>query len=515
MTIDTEVLIIGTGFSGLGMGIRLLEAGMSDFKILEQAGGVGGTWRDNHYPGVACDVPSHLYSFSFEPNPGWSRLFAEQHEILAYLNHCADKYGVRPHIQFDSTVRKASFDEQRGVWEVSTSDGRVYRARVLVSGCGGLSRPSYPDIPGAARFLGKTCHTARWDHDYALEGKTVAVIGTGASAIQLVPSIAPQVKTLKLFQRTPPWVLPKPDLRISRGAQRRFADHPWLQRTLRNAIYCVLESRALGFTNMLPGMQLSAEKRAREYLEEQVSDPELRAALTPDYRIGCKRILLSNDYYQALQRDNTEVVTDGIREIREHSIVTNDGREHVVDAIVYATGFQAAEAVSPFEIRGRGGRELNDEWRDGAEAYLGITVTGFPNLFLLMGPNTGLGHNSMVFMIESQIQYVMDTLRTMRERKLSSVEVKPRAQRAFNKRLHERLNKSVWATGGCVSWYQTGNGKNTTLWPGFTFEYRYRTKHFDAAHYDHTPALPEPKRPREQSQPERRPVTQVLPAQRP
>jgi cation diffusion facilitator CzcD-associated flavoprotein CzcO len=514
MTIDTDVLIIGTGFSGLGMGIRMLEAGFQDFTILEQASGVGGTWRDNHYPGVACDVPSHLYSFSFEPNPRWSRLFAEQHEILAYLNHCADKYGVRPYIEFDTTVTQAAFDQQRGLWEVTTSDGRVYRARVLVSGCGGLSRPSYPDIAGAKRFAGKTFHTARWDHDYPLEGKTVAVIGTGASAIQLVPSIVARVKALKLFQRTPPWVLPKPDLAISARGQRRFADHPWLQRLARNSIYCLLESRALGFTNMLPSMQVRAEKTAREYIEEQVKNPELRARLTPDYRIGCKRILLSNDYYQALQHANAQVVTDGIREIREHGIVTNDGREHAVDAIVYATGFQAAEAVSPFEIRGRGGRDLNEEWREGAEAYLGITIAGFPNFFMLTGPNTGLGHNSMVFMIESQIQYVMDSLRTMRERKLRTVEVKRDVQQAYNKRLHERLAKSVWKTGGCVSWYQTAKGKNTTLWPGFTFEYRYLTKRFDATKYEQAPALPEVVLPRKPSKSERRPETHALPVQR-
>jgi cation diffusion facilitator CzcD-associated flavoprotein CzcO len=473
----------------------MLEAGMKDFTILERASDVGGTWRDNHYPGVACDVPSHLYSFSFEQNPRWSRLFAPQPEILRYLQHCADKYGIRPRIHFDSCVVGAVFDERHGLWTVETQDGRTFRSRVLIAGTGGLSRPSYPDIAGAERFAGKTFHTARWDHDYPLEGKRVAVIGTGASAIQIVPSIVERVGYLSLFQRTPAWVLPKPDLRIGERAQKRFADHPWLQRTLRNALYWLMESRALGFTNTIPSMQLSAEKQARAFLEREVRDETLRAKLTPNYRIGCKRILISNDYYAALQRDNAAVVSEGIREIRAHSIVTSDGTEHFVDAIVYATGFQAAESVAPFEIHGRAGRELNREWRDGAEAYLGISISGFPNLFMLTGPNTGLGHNSMVFMIESQIQYVLDSLRQMRERKLGWVDVKSAIQRAYNEKLQIRLAKTVWATGGCVSWYKTSSGKNTTLWPGFTFEYRVRTRQFDAQNYELSPVSPERARP--------------------
>jgi cation diffusion facilitator CzcD-associated flavoprotein CzcO len=357
----------------------------------------------------------------------------------------------------------------------------------LVSGTGGLSRPSYPDIPGVERFAGKTFHTARWDHDYPLEGKTVGVIGTGASAIQALPEIVSRVARVSLFQRTPPWLLPKPDRRFGKRAQALFAEHPWLQRCLRAFIYCAMEYRALGFTNMVPSLQQSAEKRAREYLEEQVEDPELRAKLTPNYRIGCKRILISNDYYAAVQRDNVEVVDQGIAEIREHSIVTRDGREHPVDAIVFATGFHAAESIAPFDVRGREGQDLNQVWRDGAEAFLGTNVSGFPNFFMLAGPNTGLGHNSMVYMIESQIQYTMDALRVMRERRLRWVDVKRSVQESYNKILHERLGRSVWATGGCVSWYKTRTGKNTTLWPGFTFEYRYRTQRFDARNYEQRP----------------------------
>jgi cation diffusion facilitator CzcD-associated flavoprotein CzcO len=484
MQTETDVLVIGTGFSGLGTAIRLRQAGHEDFIVLEQAANVGGTWRDNHYPGVACDVPAHLYSFSFEANPRWSKLFAEQREILAYLDHCADKYGVRPFIRFHSEVTRAVFHERLGRWEVSTKDGHSYLARVIVSACGGLSRPSYPDIPGVEKFRGEKFHTARWNHAYPFEGKRVAVIGTGASAIQVVPKIAKRVAQLVLFQRTPPWVLPKLDLRIGARQRQRFADHPWLQRALRNFIYLFLESRALGFTNAVPAMQANAQKQAEKFLAAQVPDPVLRAKLTPNYRLGCKRILLSNDWYATLQRPNVSTVSEGIAEMREHSVITRDGLEHAVDAIVFATGFQAAESVAPFDIYGRAGHRLNDQWREGAEAYLGTTVSGFPNLFTLMGPNTGLGHNSMVFIIESQIQYVMDSLRTMRERKLGWVDVKAAVQKTFNERLRERLARTVWATGGCVSWYQTRTGKNTTLWPGYTFEYRLRTRRFDVENYE-------------------------------
>ena len=484
MHTDTDVLIIGTGFSGIGMAIRLKQAGFDNFTVLEQAAAVGGTWRDNHYPGVACDVPSHLYSFSFEPNPNWSRMFAPQREILAYLNHCADKYGVRPHIQFGAEVVKAEFDDKRGQWLVTTKAGKRYRTRALVAGGGGLSKPVFPDIPGLERFKGKKFHSARWDHDYPLAGQRVGVVGTGASAIQIVPSIVDKVAHLKLFQRTPPWILPKPNFRFGEKQQQRFADHPWLARLLRRGLYWALESSALGFTGILPQFHGRAQRQANALLQTQIKDPVLRAKLTPSYRIGCKRILLSNDYYPALQQPNAEVVTDGIAEIREHSIVTRDGQEHAVDAIIFATGFQAAESMAPFEVIGRDGVELNSAWSETPEAYLGSTVTGFPNLFMLVGPNTGLGHNSMVFMIESQIQYVVDAVRTLRTRSLASVEVKSSVQKAFNEKLMERMARTVWSTGGCISWYQNKAGRNTTLWPGFTFEFRYRTRQFDVENYE-------------------------------
>ena len=503
--VETDVLIVGSGFSGLGMGIGLRQAGLHDFVVLEQAEQLGGTWRDNHYPGVACDVPAPLYSYSFEPNPHWSKLFAPQREILAYLNHCADKYGVRQHIRFGCAVTRASFDEVYDRWEVDTSTGQRFVARVLVTGTGGLSQPGYPQIAGRERFAGKTFHTARWDDDYPLEGKTVAVIGTGASAIQVVPSIVARVKQLKLFQRTPAWVLPKPDLSFDTRRQRWFERNLWGLSLLRRFIYWTFELRALGFLGFMPSLMNRLERRALEHLTQEVRDPALRAKLTPDYRIGCKRLLISSDYYAALQRDNAELVSSAIREIRERSIVTEDGCDHPVDAIVFATGFQTAEFGSAFPVIGRDGRELNDSWRGGPEAYLGSTVAGFPNLFIITGPNTGLGHSSMVFIIESQIRYVLDALRAMRERDLRCVEVKRRVQDAYNRRLQARLPRTVWASGGCLSWYYTRSGKNTTLWPGFTFEFRWRTRRFDVESYLQT-------RIRSQAERERRVPESVRPS---
>jgi cation diffusion facilitator CzcD-associated flavoprotein CzcO len=476
------VLIVGSGFAGLGMAIRLKKAGIDDFVVLEQGDEVGGTWRDNHYPGCACDVQSHLYSFSFEPWPAWTREFAPRGEIFVYLRHCADKYGIRPHVRFGARVVRAVWDERTGTWGVETSDGRTFEARSVVSGCGPLSRPQLPDIPGLASFEGKTFHSARWDHSYPIAGKAVAVVGTGASAVQIVPSIAPDVGKLLVFQRTAPWLMPKPDAPIPPWKRALFARVPVAQRLARARIYWTRELLALGFV-VEPRIMKLGEKLGRRFLARHVADEALRAKLTPGYTMGCKRILPTNDYLPALQRPNVELVTDGIAEVRPRSIVTKGGAEHPVDAIVLATGFEAAEQVAPFEVRGRDGRELNEVWRDGAEAYLGTTVTGFPNMFLLIGPNTGLGHSSMVFMIESQVAYVLGALRTMKDEGLKLVDVRPEAQAGYNARLQERLQDTVWMSG-CMSWYLTRTGKNTTIWPGFTFEYRLRTRRFDARSYE-------------------------------
>jgi cation diffusion facilitator CzcD-associated flavoprotein CzcO len=477
------IVIVGAGFAGLAMGIRLKQSGIDAFTILEQAEEVGGTWRDNDYPGAACDVESHLYSFSFEPNSGWTRDFSPQREILAYLIHCADKYDVRRHIRFGAAVTRATFDERAGIWTVETQGGESLDARVLVLGCGGLSRPAYPNLVGLDRYAGTAMHSARWDHKYPLDGKTVAVVGTGASAIQIVPAIAPRVAKLLVFQRTPPWIVPKWDSEISDRRRAVFRRIPLLQKLARAGIYSRREILALGFV-VEPRLMSVVRRLALRHLTRSISDANLRRKLTPEYVPGCKRILPTNDFYPALERDNVELVTEGIREVRAHGIVTNDDKEHLADAIVFATGFQAAEAVAPFEIRGRGGRELGAVWQGGAQAYLGTTVTGFPNAFMIVGPNTGLGHNSMVLMIESQVEYIISAVQAMRARGLKFVEVRPEVQQRYNVRLQERLAKTVWSKGGCKSWYVTRTGKNTTLWPGFTFEFRARTRRFDARDYD-------------------------------
>lgn len=471
---SVRIAIIGSGFGGLGMAIRLKQADIDDFVILEKAAELGGTWRDNAYPGAACDVPSHLYSYSFEPKFDWSYRFAPQAEILDYLRHCAHKYDLLPHIRFNTEVRAARFDERSQRWTIETSSGARFDAQVLVTACGQLNRPAYPDLTGLESFQGKSFHSARWDHDYDFAGKRVAVIGTGASAIQFVPRLATQAAQLTLFQRSAPYVLPKPDRPYRPWEQRLLRRFPLLHRISRAKIYSLYETRVFGFT-LLTAVMRVMKWRWAHYLRRSVPDPMLRAKLVPDYPMGCKRILLANDYYPALTRPNVEVVTDAIREVRAHGIVDASGREHPVDAIVYGTGFKATEFLAPMTITGRDGRELHEAWRDGAEAYLGITVAGFPNLFLLYGPNTNLGHSSIVYMLESQIGYVMQCLATLERRRLASLEVRPEVQNRFNRWLQRQIRRSVWSQG-CQSWYMTASGKQTNNWPGFTFIYRFLTR---------------------------------------
>lgn len=480
---DFEVAIVGSGFSGLGMAVRLRQSGEKSFVVLEQADCIGGTWRDNHYPGCACDVQSHLYSFSFAPNPGWTRMYATQPEILAYLQQCADRFGIRPHIRLGTPVQAAQWDAARGIWQLQTGSGATLTARVLVSGIGGLSRPAIPELPGMETFRGRSFHSQQWDHDYDLRDKRVAVIGTGASAIQFVPQIAPQVGRLVVFQRTPPWVLPKPDRAISRREQGLYRWVPGAQRAVRQAIYWQLEATATGFTRN-PRMMKIAERWGRQHIRRQIADRALRARVTPQYTPGCKRILLSNDYYPALTRPNVAVETAGIRAVDGDRVLTVDGTAHEVDAIIYGTGFQATDPVGPLQIRGRDGQDLRDYFRArGVQAYLGTMVAGFPNLFMLMGPNTGLGHNSMVFMIESQVEHVLDALRVMRRRSVRTVEPRADLQQAWNRSLQERMEATVWSLGGCQSWYTDPQGRNVTLWPDFTWRYRQLTRRFQLARY--------------------------------
>ena len=474
---DFPIAIIGAGFSGLGMAIKLKEAGIESFTIFEKADDIGGTWRDNTYPGCACDVPSHLYSFSFDQNPRWSHEFSGQAEILEYLRSVVDRYDLRRFIRFGTEVKGASFDEDVARWNVDLSDGTTYEARVLISGAGPLNKPAYPDIAGRDTFEGEQFHSFHWNHDYDFRGKRVAAIGTGASAIQFVPEIAPDTEQLYVFQRTAPWIFPKPNGAYGERTKRAFERIPGLQRAYRNAIYWAWESRAIGFVKY-PKLLNLASRMGRAHIAKQVADPELRAKVTPDFSVGCKRILGSDDWYPTLQRDDVELVTDDIVEIRARSIVTRDGVEREVDAIVYGTGFRVTDFITPMRVVGRGGVDINDAWRDGAEAYYGMSVSGFPNLFVLLGPNTGLGHNSVVFMAEAQIHWVMQHVQRLRREKLAWTDVKPAVQRKFNDDLQSRMAETVWLTG-CQSWYLDEGGKNFSLWPGFTFEYWLRTRRVD------------------------------------
>ncbi len=472
--VELEAVIVGAGFSGLCAGIQLRAAGIESFVILEKAQGVGGTWRDNTYPGAACDIPSHLYSYSFEPNPSWSRAYGGQPEILAYLEHCATKYGVRPHLRFGAEVVSATYDERASTWTVRTNSGEVYVARSLVLGNGALHLPAIPDLPGASTFAGTTFHSARWRHDHDLTGKKVAVIGTGASTIQFVPQIAPKVEQLHVFQRTAPWIVPKADRPIG-GRERWMLEHVpgahWLRRT---GLYWLFESRVLGFA-FAPRINKLAEKLVLKHLKKQVPDPELRAELTPAYRMGCKRVLISNDFYPALNRDNVDLVTAGIEAIEPRGIRTTDGVLHEADTIIYGTGFKVVDYIASMKITGSGGRDLGDVWAtESVRNYLGISVSGFPNLMLLMGPNTGLGHNSMIFMIEAQTRYMVEAIKAMRAHELASIDVKPEVEQAFRAELQHKLKDTVW-TSGCHSWYMAPGG-DVLLWPGFTFEYWQRTR---------------------------------------
>lgn len=481
-----HVAIVGAGFSGLGMAIRLKRQGDEDFVVLERGADVGGTWRDNTYPGCACDVPSRLYSFSFAPNPNWSRSYSPQPEILAYLRDCVQRFGIGPHIRWNTEVTDMAWDEDTQRWRIETSQGPL-TAHVLVLGSGPLSEPALPTIPGLERFEGTVFHSARWDHSHDLTGERVAVIGTGASAIQFVPRIQPSVGRLTLYQRTPPWIIPREDQEIPGWRRTLYSAAPVAGRLTRDAIYWQRELSAVGMVYQ-PAILQRAERLVLRYMEKQVADPNLRAKLTPSYRMGCKRILLSDDFYPALTQSNVEVITEHIREIRPTSIINVDGAEREIDTLILATGFHVADVPIAQRVRGRNGQRLSEVWRDGAEAYLGATVSGFPNLFFLIGPNTGLGHTSMIFMIEAQISYTLDALRYMRRQGVTSIDVRPSVVRSFNERVQHRMRHTIW-TSGCASWYLDARGRNSTLWPGFTWEFWLRTRRFDPARYQHTTTL--------------------------
>jgi cation diffusion facilitator CzcD-associated flavoprotein CzcO len=449
--------------------------------LLERADDLGGTWRDNSYPGCACDVPSHLYSFSFAPNPNWSHIFARQREIWDYLRDCAKRYEITPHIRYGHEVRGAEWDDEAERWRLETAGGTI-TARVLVSAAGPLSQPSIPDLPGLERFAGTTFHSARWDHDHDLRDRRVAVIGTGASAVQFVPRIQSKVEHLYVFQRTPPWVLARPEHRITDVEKLALRTLPGLQRVLRAGIYWGGEAGILGLAYD-QRLVKPVEALARRHLNAQVKDPRLRAKLTPNYRLGCKRILGSSDYYPALTQPNVEVVGDSISRVRKQGIVTADGTSREVDTIIFGTGFHVTDNPMMSMVRGREGTTLAEVWKGSPQAYLGMTVPGFPNGFLIVGPNTGLGNNSIVFMIEAQVRYVIGALKAMERHGLSTIETRPEVHAAFQDEVQQRMPGSVWTDGGCKSWYLDANGRNTTLWPDFTWRYALRTRRFDLDDY--------------------------------
>jgi cation diffusion facilitator CzcD-associated flavoprotein CzcO len=488
---SVDIAIIGSGFSGLGMAIQLKREGRDDFVVLERADEVGGTWWANTYPGCACDVPSHLYSFSFAPNPEWTETYSAQPEIRDYLIRCADEFGVRDHVRFNNELSDARWDAEAGRWRVETTGGS-YDARVLVVAAGALFEPKIPDFPGLESFEGETWHSARWNHDYDLKGKKVVSIGTGASAIQLVPAIQPEVDQVTVVQRTPPWVFPhsgRPTKPFERKLYKRF---PALQKLIRGGVYAQRELFVLGFVKN-PKIMKVAEKIARAHMRKGLGDrQDLIDKVTPDYTMGCKRILPSNKWYPALAKDNVDLVTSPIKEIRPHSVVFEDGTEAEADAIVFSTGFQVTEMPTGHLVRDGQGRTLHEVWDGSPMAHRGTAVAGFPNMFMMLGPNTGLGHSSMVYMAESQIAYVLDALRQMDERGAHAAEVRGDAVESYNDQVQEQLSGTVWNTG-CASWYVDERGRNVTLWPDWTFRFRQQTAKFDADSYELHPA-PVPER---------------------
>ncbi len=478
----TRVLIVGAGFGGLGLAIRLQQQGELDFLVVEKGDDVGGTWRDNTYPGAACDVPSQLYSFSFALNPHWSRSFSPQPEIQAYLRRVAGDAGVLDRFRFGTALVGARWDTDARVWRADTAAGPI-TADVLVTASGGLSEPSWPDIDGLEDFHGDVFHTARWDHSVDLTGKRVAIIGTGASAIQVVPEMAKVAGRLDVYQRTAPWVIPRRDRAYSAVERFAYRHLPGLQRLHRAAIYLAREMLVPAFT-WKPALAAPAKRAALANLHKAVSDPGLRESLTPRFEIGCKRILLSDDYYPALARDHVEVVTDPISKVSGHAVVTAGGVERAVDAIIVATGFATTEQPIAEHVTGQHGRTLAAVWADdGMAAYKGTTVHGFPNLFQIVGPNTGLGHSSMVFVIECQIGYILDALRLMESEGLATVQPRADVQQHWNADLQRRMSRTVWSTGGCSSWYLDDHGRNTTLWPRSTITLKRLLSRFDAEHY--------------------------------
>ncbi|QNJ95419.1 NAD(P)/FAD-dependent oxidoreductase [Mycolicibacterium fluoranthenivorans] len=482
----TRALIIGSGFSGLGMGIALQKQGFKDqdFLILEKADEIGGTWRDNTYPGCACDIPSHMYSFSFEPKSDWTHMWSFQPEIFDYLKGVTAKHGLRRHIRFNTHVDRAHWDEGDARWHVFDKSGQEFIAQFLISGAGGLHIPSIPEVEGADTFTGAMFHSAQWDHRVDLAGKRVAVIGTGASAIQIVPAIIDQVAALDLYQRTPAWVMPRPNNAFPQWIRKLFTYVPGTRALMRAGIYWIHEGVGFAMTKQ-PRLLKIGELLGRWNINRSIKDPVLRRKLTPSYTAGCKRILNSDTYYRAIADPKADVLTEGIARMTPTGIVTRDGVEHPTDVVVWATGFHVTDSYTYVDIKGAGGEDLVDRWNtEGIAAHRGIAVAGMPNLFFLLGPNTALGHNSVVFMIESQIRYVAQAIAAADAAGAKALAPTRRAQDDFNTQLQHDLAGTVFNTGGCQSWYLDAHGVNRTLWSGMTWQYWLATRHFEPAEYE-------------------------------
>jgi cation diffusion facilitator CzcD-associated flavoprotein CzcO len=470
-------VIVGSGFSGLGAAIKLLQAGHRDLVILERAGDVGGTWRDNTYPGCRCDVQSNLYSYSFALKPDWSESFPSQPELWEYLRQISARHGLARYLRFGHEVTEARWDEATSRWLISTTGGD-FAARYLIAGLGALVEPSLPDIPGIGSFAGTIMHSARWDHSWQPEGKRVAIVGTGASAIQIVPSIQPSVEHLTVFQRTAAFVVPHTNHPVKARTKVLYRALPHAQKASRIAVYWMRELLALGFIKN-PKILKRAERVWRKHMESAITDETMRAQLTPDYDLGCKRVLPSNEFYPALARPNVSLVTEKIIEFRPDAVVTADGAEHKVDTVILATGFHVTDNPTFGKIVGRGGGTLADAF---GQTYLGTVAPAFPNYFQLTGANTGLGHSSMLLMIESQLNLIVDAIAQVEAAGGGPCEVRPEVAAAYNADLQRKLPKTVWGSG-CSSWYLDREGRNLTLWPGFTFEFRRRTRQFRAQDY--------------------------------
>jgi cation diffusion facilitator CzcD-associated flavoprotein CzcO len=462
-----DAIVIGAGFGGLCAAIKLKEAGFGRLVVLEKADRLGGTWRDNTYPGACCDVPSRLYSYSFALNPNWTRAYSGHAEIRQYMEDVAARFGVRDKFRFNAEVERADWDGT--AWTVTLKGGETLTAPVLVSGLGQLNRPSFAGIPGRESFQGESWHSARWRHDVDLGGKTVGCIGAGASAIQYIPELAKVAGKVIVFQRTPNYVVPRLDKAMSPARRALYATFPFIDRAQRWLVWKMMDLRFQAFKQ---GTKAATDfkKVAMDYLEREVADPDLRAKLTPDYPIGCKRILVSDDYYQALVKSNVELVTEDVKAITPAGVRTGDGAEHACDVLVFGTGFETTDFLAPLAIHGENGRSLDEAWKDGAEAYYGVTVAGFPNLFLLYGPNTNLGHNSIILMLEAQVGYMVEALKALKLKGAKALKLKPEAQSRFNAQLQHDLQDTAWA-GACSSWYKTASGKITNNWGGDTATY--------------------------------------------